>query len=75
MREPAPCYPPHGEVIGSIVFRLHGLEVCAELLSTGKHCRTHGVRIDGKIVGMMGADMAWREVSRLMPRMLSIRSL
>ncbi len=75
MREPAPTYPPHGEVIVSIVFVLHGREVRAELLSTGKHCRTHGVRISGEVVGVMGADAAWREVSRRMPRMMSIRNV
>lgn len=74
MREPAPSYQPHGEMIGEIILRLHGRECRAELLSTGKHCRSYGVRIDGQIVGVMGAYEAWREVSRRMPRMMSIRN-
>jgi hypothetical protein len=50
-----------------------GREVVAELLSTGKHCRTYGVRISGEIVGTMGADPAWRAVSKRVPRMMSLR--
>lgn len=75
MREAAPAYPPHGEVVGEIVFRLHGQEVRAELLSTGKHCRSYGVQIGGEVIGVMGAEQAWREVSALVPRMLSLRHM
>ena len=74
-RPPAPMYPPHGTVIGKITFELYGTAVTAELLSTGKHCRTYGIRIGGTVIGVMGADRAWREVSGRVPRMLSIRSL
>ena len=30
---------------------------------------------EGEVIGVMGADAAWREVSRRMPRMLSIRRM
>ena len=76
MREAAPAYPAHGEQVGEIIFRLHGHEAIAELLSTGKHCRSYGVRIGGRVVGVMGADRAWSEyVSPAVPRMMSIRRL
>ena len=74
-RDPAPAYPPHGTVVGEVVLRLLGHEVRAELLSTGRHCRSYGVRIEGEVIGVMGADAAWREVSRRMQRMLSIRRM
>ena len=73
-REPAPSYESHGRVVGSITLRLHGCETTAELLSTGKHCRSYGVMIGGRVVGVMGADRAWREVSTRVPRMMSIRN-
>ena len=73
MRPEAPAYPPHGAVVGEVILRLHGHEVRAELLSTGKHCRSYGVQIGGEVVGVMGADRAWGVVSARMPRMMSIR--
>ena len=73
MRPPAPEYPAHGTVIGRITLELYGTAVTAELLSTGKHCRTYGIRIGGTVVGVMGADRAWREVSGRVPRMGSLR--
>lgn len=75
MREPAAEYPPHGTVVGHIELALYGQVVRAELLSTGRHCRTHGVRIGGQVVGVMGADRAWRTVSRRVTRMMSVRHL
>ena len=74
LRDPAPAYPAHGAVVGRITLRLHGHSVTAELLSTGRHCRSYGVRIDGEIVGVMGAYEAWRKVSAAMPRMRSIKA-
>lgn len=74
MREPAPQYPPHGECRGFIAAELDGQSVCAELLSTGKHCRSYGVRIGGQVVGVMGMDRVWREhVSPAIVRLGSIR--
>lgn len=70
----APAYPAHGQIVGRIVLELHGLRISADLLSTGKHCRSYGVRIDGEVVGVLGADRAWREISRRMPRMGSKRN-
>lgn len=45
---------PHGSVIGRIVIEYHGQRVEAEILQAGDRCRSHGVRIDGAMVGMMG---------------------
>lgn len=73
LRDPAPQYPRHGKRVGWITFVLFGRKVRAELLSTGKHCRSYGVKIDGEIVGVLGADKAWGEVSKRMPRMASLR--
>lgn len=75
MRPPAPQYPPHGTVVGHIEFALHGQVARVELLSTGKHCRTHGVRINDQVVGVMGADRAWRVLSKRVARMISSRHL
>lgn len=75
MRDPAPQYPPHGTVVGRISLELYGCCVTAELLSTGHHCRSYGVRIDGAVIGVLGAYEAWREVSRRQPRMISLRNL
>ena len=68
-------YPPHGELVGRVSLTLHGHTVEAELLSTGHHCRTYGVRINGCVIGVLGADRAWREVSARVPRMISLRRL
>ena len=74
LRDPAPQYPAHGSLVGSITFTLHGQTVTVEFLSTGKHSRTHGVRINGELrQKVMGVDRAWREASKLMPRMMSLR--
>ena len=74
LRDPAPQYPAHGSPVGSITFTLHGQTVNVEFLSTGKHSRTHGVRINGELrQKVMGVDRAWREASKLMPRMMSLR--
>ncbi len=74
LRDPSPQYPPRGAVVGEVILRLHGHEVRAELLSTGQHCRTHAVRIGAETLpGTMGVDRAWREVSRRLPRMMSLR--
>lgn len=68
-------YPPHRTPVGEIVIRLHGQEVRAELLSTGKHCRSYGVRIGGEVVGIMGLYEAWRlHVSPAVARLLSRRA-
>jgi len=72
-REEAPAYPAHGQIVGRIVLELYGSVVSADLLSTGKHCRSYGVRIDGEVVGVLGADRAWREISKRMPRLASKR--
>lgn len=64
----------HGECVGEVVFRLYGQEVTARLLATGHHCRSYGVEIGGKIVGVMGADKAWGEVSKRVGRLPSPRS-
>lgn len=74
MREPAPQYPPHGERRGFIAAELDGQTMRAELLSTGKHCRSYGVEIDGRVVGVMGMDRVWREhISPGILRAMSIR--
>lgn len=62
MREAAPQYPAHGTPVGRIVFELHGQVVEARLLSTGKHCRSFGVEVDGEVFGVMGADRAWSTI-------------
>ena len=73
-REPSPQLPAHGEVVGRIVYELHGQRVEAELLATGRHCRSYGVQIDGKVIGMMGADEVWRDHVRPKVRpMMSLR--
>lgn len=74
LREPGPEYPAHGVRVGRIIFELHGREIVADLLSTGHHCRSYGVRIAETVLDdVMGADAAWREISRRMPRMMSLR--
>lgn len=73
-REPSPALPPHGVVVGQIIYTLHGRRVVADLLSTGRHCRSYGVRIAGEVVGVMGADRAWAQhVRPAMPVMMSLR--
>lgn len=64
----------HGEEVGSITFRLFGQSKTARLLATGHHCRSYGIEIDGVVVGVMGADKAWGEVSKRVGRMPSPRS-
>jgi hypothetical protein len=56
--------PAHGTEVGYIEYALHGQIVRARLLATGHHCRSYGVEIDGRIVGIMGADRAWAEYVR-----------
>lgn len=75
-QRPERDYPPtyyHGEVVGAVTFELHGRVVKAELLATGKHCRSFGVRIDGKVIGVMGMWGASLEVSKRMARPISDR--
>lgn len=69
-----PVVRHHGECVGEVVFRLHGQEVTARLLATGHHCRSYGVEIGGQVVGVMGADKAWGEVSKRVGRLPSPRS-
>lgn len=74
MRPAAPEYPPHGTRLGRIVLELHGQTVEAVLLSTGKHCRSFGIEIDGVRHGPMGLDRAWGTlVSPAVRRPCSIR--
>ena len=65
----------HGEVVGHIEFMLHGRTVRADLLATGHHCRSYGVRVAEQVVGVMGADAAWGMLSKQQPRMMSARRL
>lgn len=64
----------HGEPVGRIVLELHGQRVEARLLATGHHCRSYGVEINGIMLGVMGADRAWTEVSQRVARLPSARS-
>jgi hypothetical protein len=74
LRAPSPQLPRHGVRVGAITFELFGQKVEAELLATGHHCRSYGVRVDGKVIGVMGADRAWRKhVSPGVRRMMSLR--
>lgn len=76
LRPPSPQYPPHGEEVGRITLSLYGHEVTARLLSTGHHCRSYGVEIGGRVVGVMGAYEAWRlHISPAVARMMSLRHL
>lgn len=65
---------PHGTVIGRIVIEYHGQRVEAEILQAGDRCRSHGVRIDGKVVGVMGLYRAAAEVSSRLARVPGSRS-
>ena len=65
---------PHGQRVGWIAFHLHGQEVTINLLATGHHVRSYGVELNGSILGVMGADKAWGEVSKRVGRMPSPRS-
>ena len=60
---------PHGTVIGRVVIEYHGQRVEAELLQAGDRARSHGVRIDGLVIGMMGlyraAALASSRVARV----------
>jgi hypothetical protein len=71
---PGPPIIPAGTVVGHVELCLHGRSVRAELLHIDGRCRTYRVRIGGAVIGRMGADKAWSEVSRMVPRMPSIRS-
>lgn len=46
-REAAPAYPPHGTPVGGMALWLWGESAEAQLLSTGRHCRSFGVRLLG----------------------------
>lgn len=76
MRPEAPHYPPHGERVGWLELSLHTSTCRAELLSTGNHCRSFGILIDGHAYGPMGIDRAFSElVSPAVRRPFSIRHL
>lgn len=66
---------PHGTVIGRVLIELHGQRVEAELLQAGDRCRSHGVRIDGKLLPrVMGLYRAAVEVSARIARVPGKRS-
>lgn len=65
---------PHGTVIGRIVIEYRGQRVEAEILQAGEKCRTHGVRIDGGPVELMGLYRAAAVASGKVARMPSVRS-
>ncbi len=73
MRQGPPSIP-HGTVIGRIVVELHGQRVEAELLQAGDRCRSHGVRIDGKVIGVMGLYKAACEATARIARVPGKRS-
>ena len=73
LRQGPPCIP-QGTVIGKIVIELHGQHVEAELLQAGDRCRSHGVRIDGDVVGLMGLYAAAALVSSRIARVPGKRS-
>ena len=61
-RAASPQYPPHGEPVGRILLELLGHAAEARLLHTGKHCRSFGIEIAGKVHGPMGIDRAFSEL-------------
>jgi hypothetical protein len=65
---------PHGTVIGRIVIEYHGQRVEAEILQAGDKCRTHGIRIGGDPVVMMGLYKAAVLVASRIARVPSRRS-
>lgn len=69
-----PPQTPHGTVIGRIVIEYHGQRVEAEILQAGDRARSHGVRIDGPMVGVMGLYRAAAEVSSRLARVPGKRS-
>jgi hypothetical protein len=73
-RREGPPVIPHGTVIGRIVIEYHGQRVEVEILQAGERCRTHGVRIDGGPVELMGLYRAAALASGKVARMPSQRS-
>lgn len=65
---------PHGTVVGRIIVEYHGQRVEAELLQAGSRCRTHGVRIDSEVVGLMGLYRAAAMVTSMVARVPGQRS-
>lgn len=65
---------PHGTPIGRIVVEYRGQSVEAVLLQAGDRCRTHGVEIDGQVVGMMGLYKAAALLTSMVARMPGKRS-
>jgi hypothetical protein len=61
-------------VIGRIVVEYHGQRVEVDLLQAGECCRSHGVRIDGEVVGVMGLYKAAALASSKLARVPSKRS-
>ena len=71
---PGPTVAPHGARVGWITFHLYGQEVTVNLLATGHHARSYGAEIRGAVLGVMGTDKAWNEVSKRVGRLPSYRS-
>lgn len=73
LREAVPQLPAHGTEAMRLSGHALGMPVDLLMRHTGHHSRSYGLWINGEYVGIVGKDMALRELARILPSPMSIR--